>query len=114
MNLKTFLLHQKEEIEKYKWIESQKAGKDLGEQAIMEWVAKFAEKYRKEYEFIFNQLVEETAHRCKEDLKKKLPGVSDELWDYIFKEIIKKFTELWVIEIATANSEIKKKHLEEI
>lgn len=114
MQLKNFLLHQKEEIEKYKWIESQKAGHDLGEAAVRQWVEKFAANYRKEYEEIFNELVHETADHCKKKLKEKLPGVSDELWEYVFKEVIKNFTELWMKEMVCCCDKAKKKHLEEI
>jgi hypothetical protein len=113
MHLKTYLLHQKEEIERYKWIESQKAGKDLGEEAVKEWVKKFAADYRKEYEIAYNELVKETASKCKAKLKEKLPGVSDELWDYVFSEVIKNFTELWLTELCCSDP-TKKKHLEEI
>jgi hypothetical protein len=114
MNLKTYLLHQKEEIEKYKWIESQKAGRDLGEQAVHDWIAKFASKYREEYEFIFSELIKETVNYSKDDLKKKFPEVSDELWEHIFTEVIKKFTEVWTKNIVETKNIKKKKHLEEI
>jgi hypothetical protein len=114
MHFKTFLLHQKEEIEKYKWIESQKAGHDLGEAAVRQWVEKFAKEYRETYEDIFNELVKETADKCKNKLKEKLPGVSDELWNYVFAEVINNFTELWLKEMTCCCDQAKKKHIEEI
>lgn len=40
-----------EEIRCYKWIESQKAGEDIGfERALTEWMAKHAEVWRAERE----------------------------------------------------------------
>jgi len=42
---------QKLEIERHKWIESQKAGRDIGErEAIQDWVNKYAPVWRKERE----------------------------------------------------------------
>lgn len=48
--MKKFLDAQREEIERYKWIESEKAGRDLGEAAARDWVAKYAKVFREEYE----------------------------------------------------------------
>jgi hypothetical protein len=114
MHFKKFLANQKEEMERYKWIQSQKAGKDLGDAAIKEWVEKFAAEYRKQYEEAYNEMVKETAAHCKNKLKEKLPGVSDELWDYVFKEVIKNFTEVWTKELSCCCDSVKKKHLDEI
>jgi len=44
-----YLQKQKDEIEKHKWIESEKAGKDLGQDAVLDWIKKYAKKFRKEY-----------------------------------------------------------------
>lgn len=44
-----FLSEQKHEMEKYKWIESEKAGCDLGNIAIMDWIKKYAKQFREEY-----------------------------------------------------------------
>lgn len=46
---KKYLIDQKKEMEKYKWITSEKAKKNLGEQAIIEWVKKYAKKFRKKW-----------------------------------------------------------------
>jgi hypothetical protein len=35
-----------EEILKHKWIESEKAGYDLGDQAVWDWVKKYAQEFR--------------------------------------------------------------------
>jgi len=35
-----------EEILKHKWIESEKAGYDLGDQAVWDWVQKYAHEFR--------------------------------------------------------------------
>jgi hypothetical protein len=39
-----------QEILKHKWIESEKAGKDLGNQAIFDWIRKYAADFRQYWE----------------------------------------------------------------
>ena len=43
-------LAQIEEIMKYKWLESEKAGRDLGKEAILDWIDKYAGGWRREGE----------------------------------------------------------------
>jgi len=40
---------QKEEIEKYKWQQSEKAGHDLGNACCCEWIEKYAKDFAKKY-----------------------------------------------------------------
>jgi hypothetical protein len=47
--LREFLENERNEIERHKWIESEKAGRDLGYDAIMDWIRKYAKLYREEY-----------------------------------------------------------------
>lgn len=42
MDIEQYLQMQSQEIERHKWIESEKAGKDLGEQAVIDWIARYA------------------------------------------------------------------------
>ncbi len=44
--IKEELKEQFEEMLKYKWIESEKAGCDLGEKACLEWISKYAKQWR--------------------------------------------------------------------
>lgn len=44
-----FMEIQTNEMEKHKWIESEKVGHDLGNQAVMDWVRKYAKQFREEY-----------------------------------------------------------------
>lgn len=46
MTQKDYMRHQIEEIEKHKWIESEKAGVDLGECAVCDWIKKYSKKFR--------------------------------------------------------------------
>jgi len=45
-----FLHDQIKEILKHKWIESEKAHKDLCDEACIDWIMKYADKYREEWE----------------------------------------------------------------
>lgn len=44
-----YLADQRVEMEKHKWIESEKAGHDLGNTAVMDWIKKYAKRFREEY-----------------------------------------------------------------
>ncbi|MCK4908041.1 MAG: hypothetical protein KAS64_10845 [Spirochaetes bacterium] len=49
-DFKTYLFSQMNEIFKYKWIESEKRGYDIGNnQAAFEWIGKYSEKFHNEY-----------------------------------------------------------------
>jgi hypothetical protein len=43
MEFKQYLELQRREIERYKWIESEKAGRDLGMDAVIDWILKYAD-----------------------------------------------------------------------
>lgn len=46
MNLRCYAEAQCEEMQKHRWIESEKAGHDLGESAYLDWVRKYAKSFR--------------------------------------------------------------------
>lgn len=41
---------QLQEIQKHKWIESEKVGRDLGQEAVFDWIERYAEAFRRHYE----------------------------------------------------------------
>lgn len=45
-----YLEHQRAEISKHKWIESQKADRDLGGEAVLDWIRNHAAAWRTWYE----------------------------------------------------------------
>jgi hypothetical protein len=49
MDLKEYLEFQTREIERHKWIESEKAGKDLGMEAAIDWILKYADIFSDSY-----------------------------------------------------------------
>jgi len=114
MHFKLYLLHQRRAIERYKWLRGQELGYDPGEKAVQEWIEKYAAEYRKEYEEVYQQAIKSTSQECIDKLKKKAPEISDELWVFIFEQIIESFTEVWLRDISTCQNDKEKKHLEEL
>jgi|GEM_PF-759329 len=49
MNLQQYLEFQAREIERHKWIESEKAGRDLGMDAVIDWILKYADVFSDRY-----------------------------------------------------------------
>lgn len=47
METKELIDSQLDEMAKHKWIESEKAGYDLGEQALLDWVDKYSDQFKK-------------------------------------------------------------------
>ena len=48
-----FISAEIEEIKRHKWIESEKAGKDLGDQPVLEWIQSYGQEFRRHF---MNQL----------------------------------------------------------
>lgn len=48
--MKQFMTDQIKEIEIHKWLESEKANRDLGEDAVKDWIKKHAKEFRKKWE----------------------------------------------------------------
>jgi hypothetical protein len=44
------MARQRDEINRHKWIESEKAGRDLGKDAVLDWISNNAEAWRRWYE----------------------------------------------------------------
>jgi len=49
MDLKEYLEIQSREIERHKWIESEKAGRDLGVEAVIDWIIRYAAVFSDNY-----------------------------------------------------------------
>lgn len=62
-------LEQKRQIEIYKWIESEKAGRDLKDEAIEDWINRFASKFRKWIETIPSECI--NCGLCSDGKKRK-------------------------------------------
>lgn len=50
MRQQRYLASQSEEILRHKWIESEKAQRDLGRDAVMDWISKYAAAWREAFE----------------------------------------------------------------
>jgi hypothetical protein len=44
------LAHEREEILRHKWIESEKAQRDLGAEAVLDWIHRYAAQWREWYQ----------------------------------------------------------------
>ncbi len=49
MDIKEYLKLQTLEIERHKWIESEKAGKDLGMDAVIDWILRYADVFSDDF-----------------------------------------------------------------
>ena len=110
MDAKKYCINQVEAIKRFKWIESQKAGRDLGEEAVRKWISENAKKYREEYK----ECLEEISNMIKSSIKsdKELTeNICDECLDKLTKSIVEKFTEVWTMEVSKENHN---PHLEEL
>jgi len=45
MDTESLIRTQLEEMDRHKWIESEKAGRDLGEEALLEWIDLHVEEF---------------------------------------------------------------------
>ncbi|MEK6832873.1 MAG: hypothetical protein AABY32_02405 [Nanoarchaeota archaeon] len=62
--MKEYVKSQLEEIFKYKWIESEKEGHDIGEDAAArKWIELYAEKFRQEYDEMVNRIINEVSDK---------------------------------------------------
>jgi hypothetical protein len=49
IDLNEYLKIQGQEIERHKWIESEKAGRDLGMDAVIDWIMRYADRFSDQY-----------------------------------------------------------------
>ncbi len=61
MDVKTYLEIQSREIERHKWIESEKAGKDLGMDAVIDWILRYADLFSDQFGQEIRTQVEESS-----------------------------------------------------
>lgn len=106
MDMKTFCKRQVEEALRYKWIQSQKVGRDLGDAAIHEWVKKFAAQFRKDYNQTYISMVEAVAIATIKELSKNNIQVDEKLVQIIVKISIDKFTEKWTVDMCKEDNGI--------
>ena len=52
MCLRCYNQRQMKEIERHKWLESEKAGQDVGDEAALEWIKKHSANFRLEFGYL--------------------------------------------------------------
>lgn len=100
MDMKSYCRCQVEEAKKYKWIQSQKAGKDLGDAAVIEWVKKFAADFREDYNAAYKLMIEHVKVETIKELKKNNMNVDDQLVENIVNVSIDKFIDRWTVDMS--------------
>jgi len=58
MTLHDYVHLQMEEINRHKWIESQKVGYDLGDNAVYDWVDRYAAQFRRHIQETMGEQIE--------------------------------------------------------
>jgi hypothetical protein len=115
MYFKKMLENQRKAMEDYKWFKGQELGRDPGEAACREWVEKYAATYRKEYDGLFNEMIDHVIKQTNDKINKILEetGVSlpPEIKKKMAKVLIEQFCVEWMIEKVT---EPMNKHVDEI
>jgi len=59
-----FMEEQKHQMEIHKWIESEKAKRDLGDLPLLDWVTKFAAIFRQQWEEKYGPIIEDENGMC--------------------------------------------------
>jgi hypothetical protein len=54
-NFRDYMCAQVHEIEIFKWIESEKAGQDLGQEAVKNWIKFYSKSFRESWENAFTR-----------------------------------------------------------
>lgn len=75
--MEIYLREQISEISRYKWIESEKAGRDLGNEAILNWINCFANSFRKNWE---QRLTRINLNLCKKYLEDESKEIEKHKW----------------------------------
>jgi hypothetical protein len=104
MDLKTWCKNQAEQAKIYKWNKGVELGKDPGNDAIVEWVEKYAGDYRKEYKACYDNILKKVENSIKDKA-----SITDEQLHSMTKLIIDAFIIEW-----TKQEAMDIKHIEEI
>jgi len=111
MDLKTYMTNQVRAALEYKWNKGIQMGRDPGPAAVSEWIEKYADKYRKEYDKCFEDMVEATFQAVSKRSGEVCPSCSDERLRKMSRLVVEEFTRLWFMEMAKNGHS---KHVEEI
>jgi hypothetical protein len=107
--------HQKKLMEEHKWIEGQKLGHDPGEQACRDWIEKYAAQYRKEYDAIFEQIIDKVLTNTLQKIKKLQEESKTEIPPAVINAMarifIEQFANEWTVQ-KVMNP--KNRHIDEI
>ena len=111
MDMKTLMRNQIQEALKHKWFKGVEIGRDPGEEAVGEWIDKYAVTYRKEYDECFAALLTATLEKSLPRVQEIFPDCSKETLTAMARVILEEFTRFWFLEMAKTDHN---NHIEEI
>jgi len=111
MDYKTYCLNQAAAAQRYKSLKDTHTGEDLGQDAIVEWVEKYAKEYRENYERAYQNIIKRVTYKAKRILKQKAPSITDNDLETLAKIVVDQFTDIWTIEMS---NEEHNDHIDEI
>ena len=111
MDMKTLMRNQLQEALKHKWFRGVEIGRDPGEEAVGEWIDKYAVTYRKEYDECFEVLAEATLRNSLPKLQEAYPGCGEEILAKMVKIVLEEFTKIWFLEMTRKN---RNNHVDEV
>ena len=101
MDMKTLMRNQLQEALKHKWFRGVEIGRDPGEEAVGEWIDKYAVTYRKEYDECFDRSGSKPRWRNSlPKLQETYPGCSEETLAKMVKIVLEEFTRIWFLEMS--------------
>jgi len=111
MDMKNFLSNQIRAALEYKWCKGVSLGRDPGSDAVSEWIATYAEKYRKEYDDCLDVLIDASLNEMEKRIKAKGCTCERKKLRQCCRIAVEEFTHVWFLEMAKPNHD---KHVEEI
>jgi hypothetical protein len=111
MDMKTLMRNQLQEALKHKWFRGVEIGRDPGEEAVGEWIDKYAVTYRREYDECFEVLVTATLEKSLPKLREAYPGCGEDILAKMVKIVLEEFTKIWFMEMARKE---RNNHVDEV
>ena len=111
MDYKKYCQNQVDAAKRYKSLKDAHDGEDLSQDAIIEWVEKYAQEYREKYEEAYECIIKRVTSKAKRILKEKAPNIDDNELEILAKIVVDQFTDIWTIEMTDDDHD---DHIEEI
>jgi hypothetical protein len=111
MDYKKYCQNQADAAKRYRSTMNPDNSEELNQDAIIEWVEKYAKEYRENYEKAYECIIHRVTSKAKRLIKEKLPNIGDNELETMAKIILDQFTDIWTIEMSKDDHD---EHIEEI